>query len=264
MATLFPNTGNSGYQYGDINTLDGTVNLSICIWIYQTASQNNGAGTATAFGMVGKTNQAGEPLYFFKTNSGGGTVKAFAMYDGTGSVATQANTALDDVWQHVGITYNGANGAGSRGAIYIAGLPVTTSADTLGAAMPSNASNVMIGSVGGLYVNDGCTLAHCKIWQATLTASEMLIESKYAEPQRMANLVIYAPLMFNSEQGATYDGTNALTATINTPATATVSEPPVIWPASTKLSRNVRRISDGQRRNRFQRLPKHRPLVQYG
>lgn len=261
MATHFSSTPDN-YSYGDINALDGVANLSACVWHYQTAGENTGGGAGVSVSFGGK----GSVLYFFKNDGGGAIPKQWGYGDGTGTVFGNGSFLIADAtWQHLAWTYDGSQSAGSRGQLYLNGATVTKANDTVGATYPSNASNVLFGSAAGGLTGWQGNLAFLKMWTATLTASEMQWEMVYAEPQRVRDLALYIPFVFNTVPGATYDGTNALAGTTGTPATSTVSEPPVIWPAGAVMGhRNTFRQTSGLRRNRFQRLSPKRPLVQYG
>jgi len=257
--------GPTVYSYGDINAIDGTAALTICLWHYQTAAENTGGAGGVSVGIIGKDNQAASPILFFKNESGGAVHKAFGFTDGTNNAYTANDLILDDTWQNLAYTYDGSQSVGSRANFFIGGASVSKASDTASATIASNASSVFVGSIGGVIAGWNGTLAHVKVWTAVLTPAEVLIEAKYAEPQRIANLQLYIPLTFNAAPGATWDGTNTLVTTTGTPTTGTVGEPPVRWPAGAQVYRNSpRRVEHAERRDRFQRLGPKRPLVQYG
>lgn len=266
MATHFGTTSGDAYYYGDINALDGATALTFAIWHYQTAGENTGGGGGASVVVSAKgVNSTLIPWYLFKNDGGGALPKTIGVADGSGNTAYTGNNVISDAtWQHLLWTYDGSQSVGSRVKFYVNGALISTAADAMPAAFPSNANQFTLGQVVTTSAWSG-TLAHCKVWTRVLTASEVLQECLYAEPQVITNLQIYAPLMFNTQAGFTYDGTNAMGTTNATPTTGTVSEPPVIWPAGARQGhRNNWRSWDALRRNRFQRLSPKRPLVQYG
>lgn len=267
MPTHFDSGGTRGlYLYPDINALDGATKLSICLWHYQTAAENTGGAGGVSVGVCGKDNQLASPIYMFKNDGGGVLPKVVGFADGSGGTFYgSSNMVADTTWQHFGITYDGSQSVGARGAMYLNGASATKANDNVAASLPSNTNQVLVGSMGGSFSGWAGHLAFVKLWNATLTASEMLLECLYAEPQKTDGLQLYIPMVFNGNAGATYDGTNSLSSTLNTPTTGTVGEPPVKWPAGSLVSRNSpRRVEHAERRDRFQRLGPKRPLVQYG
>jgi hypothetical protein len=245
--------------YGDIGAWDGATATTIMLWHYQTASENTGGGAGQSRGVFGKGTMG-----VFKDDGGGALPKAFGVTDGAGNLAYVTNIAADDTWQNFCYVFTGSAGAGSRMQLYVNGVAQAMTHDAFPAAWPDQgAAVVVLGSnATGLSGWQG-TLAHVKFWTTALTASEVALEWYHAEPQvQLASLILYCPLVADA---ATYDGTNAYVSSTGTPTNGTVSEPPVKWPAGSIISRNSpRRYSHAERRDRFQRLPPKRPLVQYG
>lgn len=255
-------------SYGDIAAWDGATKMTWSWWQYLTSTV-----WSASEGVISKGNTLAASLVFETgTGGGGGTASSVGLYDGSASSYVGSVLAAN-IWQHYAVTYDGSQSAGSRCHVYLNGVSQTMTADNVGAALPSNTSVVSLGDcLGGPGVFDGWngTLAFVKVWAGvTLTASEVWQEWNTAEPQtNLSSIMLYVPGVFNDTAALAsrdFTGLGYTVSVTGSPTSATVSEPPVFWPAGAQMGhRNNYRRMDALRRNRFQRLSPLRPLVQYG
>lgn len=171
-------------EHRDINALDGTATLSTSLWVnIDVADSNDGfwsKGETFGVGISGNT-----------TND----------WQGHGALAsaqrwrTTDSSLVTGVWAHVGALYDGNAGSdATRFRLLINGVQKSL---TFNAAVPTTlASTTTVVTTGQNVTNTGWMdgrVAHLKIWNTLLSATELIREMTSYYPIRRNGLVLWAP-----------------------------------------------------------------------
>ncbi|HAM56723.1 MAG TPA: hypothetical protein DCQ64_15530 [Candidatus Rokubacteria bacterium] len=180
-------------DFGDINAIDGSSLLTVCVWYKPTAASD----AAVIWGKVASVGGDAADLVLWHGVGDGSVGADFAFVMGTTAPKGRvAGIFSAGVWVHLAIVYDGGGAANAdRLKLYVNGVAQTvTFSGTIPASIGSSADTVTIGTDGANAWDLDGVLAHLKVWTAALTAAEVAQEMESARPARTANLVQWSPL----------------------------------------------------------------------
>jgi len=167
--------------------LPSPTNFSASFWLYVSVD-----ATCIPFGLIDTTGAVVAGFAWFKVSDGG----TFELWTNGGTVhAAFGSRPAVASWAYVTITGAGT-GANQVNASWsgINSSTVVTAAVTM--TTPATVTNVYVGSDGPInqdFLNG--RISNLKIWDAVLTANELVTERYSYQPKRWANLNSWYPIL---------------------------------------------------------------------
>ena len=250
MALKFNGTSDK-VSHGDIQALDSATALTFTCWAYIVESGNVGS-----LGIAGKDGAlAADMLTLFINGASASPARIVGVTDGASHVSycTVGSLTLN-TWQHIATVFDGSVSAGSRMGFYINGVSVGSAQDNAGTALADMGTKTFtVGFTAG-FGSPATHVANVKMWNAKLTASEVLSEYQNYEPQKKDNLLLWAPYDDDGNFARDYSGngnhgtvTGAVTSDLGTPTG-------MVYPPRVRLASRFSRRHSKIRRNNFQRF----------
>lgn len=207
MAIYFPSSGHYIYRTTQVLSLDTSLTLAFWLKLSAVAGGTSRAylalGGAVGYVRVESVAGAGDDLVLSTKTNGGATASTAGNY-----------TLTLEVWTHVAVTYNSST---HDVVIYKNAANATTlNTDLTGVAPTLH----YLGYSSLPPTGAAFALACCRSWQAVLTTTELLEESRSSQAVRISNLFMDAPLLTASTGHVDLSGLyQAFTSTVGTPTT---------------------------------------------
>lgn len=201
--------------YSRTANLPTSIAVTMCGWFYPTST--------TPFKMAFWLGNSGDTLFRAIAFANDASVILYGPSGGF-DFTTLLGTFSANTWYFVALRCSGSGAGAQVGSIRTVSQTSLTSASLTGSSFTTAdlyvgndpGSEVFAGKVGGV-----------KIWDASLTDDELMVESYYYRAIRRASLNIEAPLFTTSEDEVDYSGNGRNWTVSGSPVTA--DGPPIIW-----------------------------------
>jgi hypothetical protein len=220
MAVRFDAGADFLYRASSLPLMDA---VSFACWLYLVTDRNTGSGIFTVINAAGTV---------YEVLSVGLDGTSLAMYNSSNLGGAAGSQLTVGGWQHVAYT----RGPSSHIA-YLNGVQDSTLTENLTV------------TTGGMYIGSDTVnptdsrMAAIKIWDAQLSAAEVVQEMQTIRPQRFANLHIWTPAMVSSgERSRDYSGNGR--DWIEQGTLTDEDGPPVSWGALSRIVSAPARAQD--------------------
>lgn len=212
---------NDRINHTDINALDGTANMTVMCWVFIDTLLANGA-------FLAKSTGANTTFGF-----GMGSTNTFLQFSNNGNPAQGSKTGAilsTGSWFHAALAYNGGGATSDdKAKIYFNSVdqgPLThTSAPP--ATLNSNTGTFSVCADDFPIKFTDAKIGHIKVWNVTLTASEIAQEMWQIRPVKKSGLILWAPYFEQGTAAADYSG-SGFDGTV-TEAVLAAGPPGVSW-----------------------------------